>query len=272
MNVLLETLNVSTGETNNARIIELLEGVSRASQSEGVFETADVSAPFKALLQRIDLNIDARTQLYRTTAELTKIDGQRQRFTDETILRSLLTWLYDETKQEGAFSLRTQRYTDLEFLAAIQLCRAIGNICYNNEAARDIILNFHGDVSIVNLLDIKVDVTSELQLQFAKFRGGLLTNYLLGGEHLAKCAVDLNILVPIEQVITDCIGNREQQPNAAVLINVLQPLSLLTDNITDLNFPTGLVAKLADLLTLSKDPDVAEICLEMLNYQAENGM
>lgn len=272
MNVLLETLNVSSEETDNDKIIELLQKLSSSSELDGVFESADLSDPFKAFLQRTDLNIEARTQIYRTIAELTKIDGQRQRFTDESILKSLLKWLCDETKQHGAFNLRMKTYTDLEFLAAIQLCRAIGNICYNNEAARETILKLEGDVSIINLLDIKVDANSELEVQFAKFRGGLLTNYLLGGEHLAKCAIELNILVPIERVITDCIGNREKQPHVEVLLNVLQPLSLLTDNVTDLNFPTQLIAKLAGLLTLSKDPEVAEICLEMLNYQAENGM
>jgi hypothetical protein len=56
-----------------------------------------------------------------------------------------------------------------------------------------------------------------------------------------------------------------------ILLHTLPLLSLLTKNVSDLNFSSKLNAQLASILAASKNPDVAEICLEMLHYQAENG-
>lgn len=157
-------------------------------------------------------------------------------------------------------------------MTAIQCCRALGNICYNNEDARNIILKLKGDAIIINLLDLKLDANNELEVTFSKFRGGLISNYLLGGEHLAKNAMDRNILQKIEKILDNCTERGDTESNEEILLNTLQPLSLLTENVADLNFSAKLNGQLAKILTISKDPEVAEICLEMLNYQAENGM
>lgn len=267
-----KTASTSDGDTNSTNLIGILQKLSTYAESKSTaIEAADLIDSFKALLRRTDLNVKTREQIYRTIAEITKIDGQRQRFTDEAFIESLLKWLTDETKQANGVDLRTQQFGETEFLTAIQLCRALGNICYNNESAREIILKLGGDVTIINLLDVKLDVNDELAVSFAKFRGGLVSNYLLGAEQFAKHAIELNVLVRIERILGDCIGNDDQPTSEEILLNTLQPLSLLTENVSDLNFSPKLNGQLAKLLTLSKDPEVAEICLEMLNYQAENG-
>lgn len=249
-----------------------------AESKSKTLESADLTEIFKHLLKQTDLNANVREQIDRTIAEIIKIDGQRQRFTNQTIIENLLQRLAAETKQQqqqkpsSDKKLQTISLNDTQLLAAIQLCRALGNICYNNEDARNIILNTNGDVIIVNLLDLKLDASNELEVTFAKFRGGLVSNYLLGGEHLAKHAMELNILQRIEVILDDCISHGDAQQNEEILLSTLQPLSLLTENVADLNFTAKLNGQLAKILTISKDPDVAEMCLEMLNYQADNGI
>ncbi|XP_055312071.1 GTPase-GDP dissociation stimulator vimar isoform X2 [Sitodiplosis mosellana] len=221
-------------------------------------------------MTRTDLDADVREQIDRTIAEVTKIDGQRKRFTINAILENLLKRLAGETQQTCDRTQPQQPLSDTQLMTAIQCCRALGNICYNNEDARNIILKLKGDATIINLLDLKLDASNELEVTFAKFRGGLISNYLLGGEHLAKNAMELGILQKIERILDDCIARGETDQGEEILLNTLQPLSLLTENVADLNFSAKLNGQLAKILTISKDPDVAEICLEMLNYQAEN--
>lgn len=262
---------------DGSKIIEILKKITSSIESHASqYESINLTDNFLELMKKPNLDGDVREQIDRSIAEITKIDGQRKRFTNDAILMNLLKRLASETQQQTPSNTdRTAMampLSDNQLMNAIQCCRALGNICYNNEDARNIILKSNGDATIINLLDLKLDANNELEVTFAKFRGGLISNYLLGGEHLAKNAMELNILQKIERILDDCIACGEKEANEDILLNTLQPLSLLTENVADLNFSPKLNGQLAKILTISKDPDVAEICLEMLNYQAENGM
>lgn len=262
---------------DGSKIIEILKKITSSIETHASqYESINLTDNFLELMKKPNLDGDVREQIDRSIAEITKIDGQRKRFTNDAILMNLLKRLASETQQQTPSNTdRTAMampLSDNQLMNAIQCCRALGNICYNNEDARNIILKSNGDATIINLLDLKLDANNELEVTFAKFRGGLISNYLLGGEHLAKNAMELNILQKIERILDDCIACGEKEANEDILLNTLQPLSLLTENVADLNFSPKLNGQLAKILTISKDPDVAEICLEMLNYQAENGM
>lgn len=271
----------SGGSISSEKLIDILKRIVTSAESNATkYETINLTDNFKDLMNRSDLDADVREQIDRTIAEITKINGQRKRFTTDAILQILLQRLASETQQQQSAATVAkvqQPLSDNQLMTAIQCCRALGNICYNNEDARNIILKLNGDVTIINLLDQKLDANNELEVTFAKFRGGLISNYLLGGEHLAKMAMDRHILQKIEKILDDCIdgarsnGGKYSESSEEILLNTLQPLSLLTENVADLNFSAKLNGQLAKILTISKDPEVAEICLEMLNYQAENG-
>lgn len=288
-----KTISLQSSNSSGEKLIDILKRIVTSAETNATkYETINLTDHFKELLMnRPDLDADVREQIDRTIAEITKINGQRQRFTTDAILQTLLNRLASETQQTTTASTTTtgsaapaavavakgQPLSDNQLMTAIQCCRALGNICYNNEDARNIILKLNGDATIINLLDLKLDANNELEVTFAKFRGGLISNYLLGGEHLAKHAMERNILAKIEKILDDCIdaaqnnGGKYSESSEEILLNTLQPLSLLTENVTDLNFSAKLNGQLAKILTISKDPEVAEICLEMLNYQAENG-
>lgn len=264
--------------TKSGELIECLKKITSSAESNvASYESINLTGHFFDFMTRNDLDADVREQIDRTIAEITKIDGQRKRFTTNAILEHLLNRLSNETQQTSIDNDRLQQQqqqqplSDTQLMTAIQCCRALGNICYNNEDARNIILKLKGDATIINLLDLKLDASNELEVTFAKFRGGLISNYLLGGEHLTKNAMELGILRKIESILDDCIARGETDQSEEILLNTLQPLSLLAENVADLNFSTKLNGQLAKILTISKDPDVAEICLEMLNDQAENG-
>lgn len=263
---------ISIQSNSSEKLIDVLKKIAASAEVHlNKYETINLTENFLNLMNRSDIDSDVREQIDRTIAEVTKIDGQRKRFTTDAILQTLLNRLGSETQQTPNGRVSKAPLTDTQLMTAIQCCRALGNICYNNEDARNIILRLKGDATIINLLDLKLDANNELEVTFAKFRGGLISNYLLGGEHLAKMAMERNILQKIERILDDCIERGDTESNEEILLNTLQPLSLLTENVTDLNFSPQLNGQLAKILTISKDPEVAEICLEMLNYQAENG-
>ncbi|XP_005188814.2 GTPase-GDP dissociation stimulator vimar-like [Musca domestica] len=150
----------------------------------------------------------------------------------------------------------------------IQNCRALGNICYLNDDAREIILDLKGDLVLIKLLDIISLKDKTNALQFIKVRGGLLSNYLLGGETFSKRAMDLNIMTKISKIIA--IGVENVEENEDLLLNTLPLMSILTENVADLNFDPNVNLQLARVLAASTNPDLAEMCLELLHYQAEN--
>lgn len=264
---------ISIHSSDSGKLIDILKKIATSTETNATkYECINLTDFFKDLMNRTDLNGDVREQIDRTIAEITKIDGQRKRFTTDAILQILLNRLDTETQQQTPDKNVQASLSDTQLMTTIQCCRALGNICYNNEDARNIILKLKGDAIIINLLDLKLDANNELEVTCAKFRGGLISNYLLGGEHLAKNAMELHILQKIEKILDDCIERGEDtESNEEILLNSLQPLSLLTENVADLNFSAKLNGQLAKILTISKDPEVAEICLEMLNYQAESG-
>lgn len=268
----------------SVKLDDILKRVVDSSKSNGsAYERMDLTAIFEALLPNPNLDATVREQIYRTIAEITRIAGQRIFFTNETIIKLLLERLSLETqpqqKSSSEATVKTtfttnQTLTDTQLLATIQLCRALGNICYNNEDARNIIVKLNGIETIINLLDIKLDVTNELDVSVIKFRGGLLSNYLLGENHLSEQAIKAGILSKIEQILDNhqsCM-NEQQQRNDEILLNLIQPLSLILDSVADVRYSPKLIGHLASILTISKDPDVADICLEILNDQAENGI
>lgn len=264
--------DIDGGDTT--KVCDILKKLTASVESNATaYETVDLTDTFIKLLSNCQINTSEREQVDRTIAEITKLDGQRKRFTNVTIIEYLLNYLAGVTKQhESAREQKQLALSDVQLAAAIQSCRALGNLCYNNEDARNIILKQNGDATIINLLDIKLNANIDVHVTFGKFRGGLLSNYLLGGEHLAKHAMELKIIDKIEQILDDCIASDDIEKHEVTLLSTLQPLSLLTENVADLNFSPKLNGQLAKILTVSKDPDVAEICLEMLNYQAECGM
>ncbi|GBP98179.1 hypothetical protein EVAR_69030_1 [Eumeta japonica] len=139
----------------------------------------------------------------------------------------------------------------------IQICRALGNICYLNDEARDIILDLKGDIILIKLLDITDFKDKMNALQFIKVRGGLLSNYLLGGEGLAKRAIELEIMQKIQHIIA--IGVQNVDENEDLLLNTLPLMSILTENVPDLNFDASLNIQLSRILSASTNADLAEM-------------
>lgn len=211
----------------------------------------------RPLLNLLDhSSIDVKTKVAKVIAEITKSENQRKQFTEIETLRKLIESIENIDK-------------DSNFEYVIQVCRALGNIIFENADAREILGTINGDKTLVQLLDVRLPIVNETSIQFMKVRCGLISNYLVGGEDIAKRAMDLQILNKIEQTVELCSNDVDNSED--LLLNTLPPLSILTENVQDLNFVPALNQQLVKILSESKNPDIAEMVLDLLLFQAENG-
>ncbi|XP_017839178.1 rap1 GTPase-GDP dissociation stimulator 1 [Drosophila busckii] len=247
----LKATSVSPGGTSDS--LSLLSEIS-ATKDPKLFDKHELADCFLGLTQCEDTSV--RKEAAKCIAEITKSEVQRKKFTKREIIAAFLE------------CLRQVPTTDDSMELPIQICRALGNICYLNDEARDLILELQGDAVLLQLLDIGDIADVSNAPQFIKVRGGLLSNYLLGGEGLAKRAMQLGIMEKLQKMIDTGAGNVEQHED--LLLNTLPLLSILTENVADLNFDSQLNIQLSRILAASTNPDLAEMCLELLHYQAES--
>ncbi|XP_037926492.1 rap1 GTPase-GDP dissociation stimulator 1 isoform X2 [Hermetia illucens] len=237
---------------NTESTLSLLNKVTTSEPNS--FDNYNLTEPLLRIIT--SSNVEVCKEAAKCIAEVTKTEAQRKKFTQKEIIEALINCLRRNSNENFDMDL------------TIQICRALGNICYMNDDARNMILNIEGDADLMRLLDIEAGCDSSKDLQFIKVRGGFISNYLLGGEILAKRAMELKIMDKIQAIIDKCMTNVEQ--NEDLLLNILPPLSILTENVSDLNFEPKLNKQLAQILAGSTNPDLAELCLELLHYQAEN--
>lgn len=245
----LESIEINTEPVQTIEILDKL-----AVTDPHLFEQISLHKSLLHLLD--DSSIDVKTKVAKVIAEITKTDNQRKYFTEIETLRKLIESI-ENINQNSNFEY------------VIQVCRAIGNIIFENADAREILGQINGDKTLVQLLDVRLPVVDVTSVQFMKVRCGLISNYLVGGEDIAKRAMDLEILKKIEQTVELC--SKDVDNSEDLLLNTLPPLSILTENVQDLNFVPVLNQQLVKILSESKNPDIAEMVLDLLLFQAENG-
>uniref|UniRef100_A0A1B0CRW1 Putative rho/rac gtpase guanine nucleotide exchange factor smggds/vimar n=1 Tax=Lutzomyia longipalpis TaxID=7200 RepID=A0A1B0CRW1_LUTLO len=222
-----------------------------------MYEEVDLAEPLHNLLSTTSSGCDGlRAQVAKCIADVAKTASQRKRFTSRNTIGILLNFIAEAHKTD-------------KIALVTQSCRALGNICYLNDDARNIIVELSGDATLVKLLDVKVNATDDAAAmeQFIKVRCGVLSNFILGGEEFAKKAMALGIMEKLEA--TTEAASKENPLPEDLLTNTLPPLSILTENVSDLKFSATLNGSLVRILGASTNPDLAEMCLELLHYQAE---
>lgn len=292
---IIKQLNYLTIEETNISTEETLKLLKKITDSDiKILNNYDLVDLFIKLLQQQEerinnetsttaiksISIEIQKEITRHIAEVTKTEAQRKKFTNKNVIKLLIDIIKKNLENYSIIN-------DYDIELLIQVCRALGNICFSNDDARNLIVNLNGDEYLIRLLDLDVKCnikekemeatassstkTTTNELQFIKVRGGLISNYLLGEENLAKRSINYNIMDKIQKIVTNCcINEKEIENNEDLLLNTLPPLSILTENVADINFDINLNKQLAQILAVSKNPDLAEMCLELLHYQAEN--
>lgn len=219
--------------------------LSKLSSAENLQTDADLKDTFLELLMHNTPNVNLLVS--KTIAEMTKSPEQRTKFSNNDVLEKLMELLSNNKNLE----------------LTIQLCRALGNIFYSNDDARNIIFHLDGGKVLVDLFNIansEIKNADELE-QFAKVRSGVVSNYLLGNEELSQKAIELGIIDKMKLRMEESTEGLE---------HLLPLFSILTEQVSDLIFNPEILTLITRILKTSKNSEVVESCLELLLCQSES--
>ncbi|XP_053663937.1 GTPase-GDP dissociation stimulator vimar [Anopheles marshallii] len=258
MDEIIAGLKNATLEKSSERALPLLKQISDAETN--LCDKYDIKNDLLELMQLN--NVSVQIQVARCIAEVAKTDNQRTKFSKEDVICRLTELL------QVPASAKESTAKDASLELATQICRALGNICYANDDARNIIKELGADKHIFALLDYDVNTDDEDRDQFVRVRCGLISNYLLGSDEIAERAVELKLIEKLEKILTRCLADVDQHEE--LLLSILPPLSILTEQISDLYFAPSLNKTIAKILAKCTNPDIAESCLALLHYEAQN--
>ncbi|CAO1298436.1 unnamed protein product [Diamesa tonsa] len=258
---LVEKLNQLSIEKDATKLTTLLEKLIEA----GNLDDYELKINCVKFLESNDSSSKIYVLVAKLIAEVTKTTKQRTNFSEKDIIELLINLLSTTTQSTA----KTSESWEL----IVQLCRALGNILFSNDAARTLVYDYDGGKALVGLFDIKIaDVraagrTVDEILIFAKVRCGVVSNYLLGKEEISQKSLELKLIEKIKIIMEECLEN---QFESDMLENLMPPLNILTEQVSDLNFQPEINILITRILKTCTNSDLAETCLELLQYQAEN--
>jgi hypothetical protein len=244
MSSLLSDLSNAVDANNEQDILDNLKLI--------LAQGANIELENSNILKRIiPLNNDNITQAFvEVAAEWCKLEHNRKFFTDKEIIEYLLGLL--EKSEESLI---------------VSTIRALGNICYENDEARQII-DKKGLSTVISILE--ADCSRKNNLLTLKV-SGFLVNLLTSNDELQKAALKLNIVDIVEKVLNKYLKSfNENQMLFAFLLTILNNVIDYIEE-QDVPFKESLCCVLVDIFKMSTTPEISVICLEILHGQSHKG-
>lgn len=215
----------------------------------------DISADIKRLL-RTDDKLTALLAV-RVVSELARHKSHRVLYTGEDAIGSILTLLQCDLNSDTLLMYK-------------HCCRALGNLCYDNNVGRHSFLSLNG-VSIVKtalgqLLE-KYNMYQRIP-EVIVFPIKALMNFCLGGGEMAE-AIQENGLIPMfEQLLN--IELRKEVMDPDMINSILYILHEIMDHYNRHYFPLSMNKTILFILRESKSIEITDLCLEHLQKQIES--
>ncbi|XP_064458479.1 rap1 GTPase-GDP dissociation stimulator 1-like [Ornithodoros turicata] len=194
-----------------------------------------------------EIHVDCLSVFAQAVAEACKNDVLRKLCTDVTIIEPLLKQL-----------------SRVDYAAVQQVCRALGNICYDNDVARDIVKSHHGVEQLLQLLQnlLEADTVPD---NLHTVASGCLLN-LTDMQEIQEQALQLG-LVDILLKYLNKFGNDEEVAMHCVLVlNSIADTDSGRKHLLKPNIFSSLLA----LLDKNFLEDGTEILLELFGNLAES--
>lgn len=151
----------------------------------------------------------------------------------------------------------------------IQVCRALGNICYENNHGRKLVLEGDGLVQLIRLLERSIGLPdNDSTRQLRSCAAGFLLNLIMGQEELYSKVLEMGIMDLLCSLLEFGVTSKESEEAA---IHILIILGLLTDSAPgSLLLTERLCGVVVKVLEASASGELSELCVELLHSQAEN--
>lgn len=244
MKALTSELDAMIGCQEKEKLVSALKTIIEHSGEIGLKDSA-LAISLESALKFDDIDVLKLTA--KCVAELAKTDSYRNALSLESIISSLLQlFSYDNG--------------DL----TIQIYRALGNLCYDNETSRKHIGKAGLEIALNQLKSSKCPEDAELQ----KAGCGFLLNLLMESDELQSAALDykiFDVVLPILKQLDSFILYEN------CFTHVLLVLNMVADQLVDLWLPQDVCSAVVELLKCSKNLNISELCVEVLYNQLENG-
>ncbi|XP_065353013.1 GTPase-GDP dissociation stimulator vimar [Cloeon dipterum] len=240
------------GELENAKSDDAI----LAALDSIVFSAAEFTNDSKELLQNVAdrfANIlesnqgpSSMERTARATAELAKLEVGRGAFAANKKLMVALSKLLLHLEDQPNVQL--------------QACRALGNICYENDDGRAHVLEMDkGLETVIQLLGQAIKENQPLKSVVA----GFLLNLLAGQEETQRKALELGIVPILTEYLESGSEEGNGQSHILMILNLLADINneLLTDR---------LCQAMVNLLGQSSSGELSEMCLELMLSQSES--
>ncbi|CAG9864450.1 unnamed protein product [Phyllotreta striolata] len=234
---ILQNLKKAAEKKEDTKIIQNLKLLPKETELDDILFLRDLleSDNFEILKVTIEL-----------VAELAKIESNRKIFTNEHLVKDIIHLL---------------DYKDLDIV--INSIRALGNICYENEEACNII----DKIGVDKLQFILKDDASRKDSELTSKTAGLFLNLLNMSSNLGKVCLKNGLFPIIEDLLAKYSKNCNQNETLLVfLISIINSLEYLFDE-QDVPFTKELCKLLIDIFKQSVTPEISIPCLEIFHSQ-----
>lgn len=242
MSNLLNELSTAVNSSNDQDLFKTLESIM---ESEPALElnSSDIIRQLLKINKPEVLKLTAEV-----IAELAKTESNRRVLTNDDVLNSLLK-LLKENDDELCF----------------ETVRALGNICYENEEACNIIEKTGLDTFLSILKDDENRKDSALTVKIC----GLLINLFTLHDGLVRVALKDDIMNILEKVLAKYSKSFEE--NQILLTFLLSLLNIANDHLDELNMTLkeSLCQIIIDIFKKSSNPEISIPCLEIFQVQCE---
>ncbi|GAB6030924.1 hypothetical protein CHUAL_007752 [Chamberlinius hualienensis] len=197
--------------------------------------------------KRGDVYDDAKEKSAEIAAELSKTDVGRSHCSNSSLINSLLVLLSSDNNS-----------------IIVQACRALGNICYDNDYGRSIVNELQGCDKLIRLLQSQLTEANQEQLRTVStgFLLNLINNYDLTMERL----LDLNLIDMMCNYITKFAEEDDVCLHVLLILNCLADNEIGRKKLIEKNICDYLVS----LMDVEISSDVVEAVLDLVGNLAED--
>ncbi|XP_076327897.1 rap1 GTPase-GDP dissociation stimulator 1-B-like [Tachypleus tridentatus] len=189
-------------------------------------------------------------KLAELIAEVAKCEPGRKPLSDVTVLSTLLDLLSDKNSQ-----------------VVLQSCRALGNICYDNDLARGIVKDQKGVEKLVLLLRSLLEM-KEMPHNLRTTASGCLLNMTETYDETQEQALQAGITDVLLQYLSKYYSDEDLASHCLLVLNCLADYEIGRQTLVEKKSLSSLV----DILDKSITAEVLETLLELFGNLAENGM
>lgn len=211
----------------------------------------DVSSCIQSLINSSDQEI---TQLaVQAVAELVKSEEKRETYAIKEII-------------EPTLKILDKEYTADRYELVKQCCRALGNLCCDCNASRNIILECSGVKILKKLLDNCMDKSQHaIKILICK----TLLNFGIGGQEYCEALVNDNLIYSLHRILS--LELLKHDMDDETVSTVLQLLGVVNDNVQEVFLSDDINKDVLNVLQETASLELSELCLEHFNAQAEHG-